>query len=940
MPRPHAGVTRNRPFGGRPAAPKPAPTDTGPLRVLRYQPIGAVSIAPDISVTFSQPMVPLATLAQLDQAAVPVKVTPALDGTWRWIGTRTLRFEFTGAVDRLPMATNYTVEVPGGHEVAERTHAGDRGPLDVQHPSAQGADVRARRHDRRHDAALHRNVRQRVDPAAVITTTTLDTRTPRGRDPPSHERAEILADDHVRQISQDTPAGRWVAFRPTAALPNGAAVTVAIGPGTPSAEGPRTTTSASTHRVTTYSALAITEDRCGYGEGLPSGFGVHRHVQQHPRPEGIRPEQGEDRARARRGDRRRRQHAHDQRRHEARHALRRSDPRIAPGRVRPDARRDKIRVVRCRRGDSRARAVRAAAHDRGSVGAASPRCRSRRSVIRRCSVAVYATNPSRWLDYQKALESWGNSNSSLPGWQRLSTTTITVDGGGHALTESEIDLSSDLHGATGDLIVIVSTPEQYPRASELYWANRPTITWVQATSIGVDAEATNTNLIAWATNLQDGAPLSGVHIQLGGTDSSGVTDADGVARVGLVRSRYLTASKGADVAILPADSVYEWTPQRTGDSVTGLAFDDRGIYRPGETVHVKGWFRRTRTASNSTITPLTTAHTADWSAHDAFGHDLGHGVAALNAFSGFDLTIKVSAGAALGAAQLDVTVDDAGTHGDAAATFQIQEFRRPEFEVVTRAESAGPHLLTQPVTVAALAQYFAGGVLADAPTVWQVTTSSTTYSPPNWSQFTFGVSTPYWLSDGPMQFNRGGSALADGRIGFGIDGGAVPCCGQQPDQKATTYTGRTDTTGTHYVQLNFEGVKPDLPVMVSANASVTDVNRQSFASNLEVLVHPSTLYVGLRSTQQFVREGQPIDVDAIVTDIDGKVVARAPLHDHRRPRRVEVRERHVGRRRRRCQALHADVVEQAGAMRDQGRHRRRVQDHLGDHRRRRRAQSQ
>ena len=60
--------------------------------------------------------------------------------------------------------------------------------------------------------------------------------------------------------------------------------------------------------------------------------------------------------------------------------------------------------------------------------------------------------------------------------------------------------------------------------------------------------------------------------------------------------------------------------------------------------------------------------------------------------------------------------------------------------------------------------------------------------------------------------------------------------------------------------------------MVSANASVTDVNRQSFASNLELLVHPSTLYVGIRSTRQFVREGEPIDVEAIVTDIDGKPV--------------------------------------------------------------------
>ena len=133
-------------------------------------------------------------------------------------------------------------------------------------------------------------------------------------------------------------------------------------------------------------------------------------------------------------------------------------------------------------------------------------------------------------------------------------------------------------------------------------------------------------------------------------------------------------------------------------------------------------------------------------------------------------------------------------------------------------------------------------------------------------------------------------------------------------RRPSTYKGVTDATGTHYLQLNFDGEKPDLPVMVSANASVTDVNRQSFASNLELLVHPSTLYVGIRSTRQFVREGEPIDVEAIVTDIDGKRRRRPHVHDHRDAGRVHVRERHVGRHRRRSQALRRDVVDEAGVV--------------------------
>ena len=99
--------------------------------------------------------------------------------------------------------------------------------------------------------------------------------------------------------------------------------------------------------------------------------------------------------------------------------------------------------------------------------------------------------------------------------------------------------------------------------------------------------------------------------------------------------------------------------------------------------------------------------------------------------------------------------------------------------------------------------------------------------------------------------------------------------------------------------------------MVSANASVTDVNRQSFASNLELLVHPSSLYVGIQSTRQYVREGEPFDVEAIVTDIDGKVVAGPLVHDHGTRVESPVRERHVGGHRRRSPSTAGHVGERS-----------------------------
>jgi uncharacterized protein YfaS (alpha-2-macroglobulin family) len=63
------------------------------------------------------------------------------------------------------------------------------------------------------------------------------------------------------------------------------------------------------------------------------------------------------------------------------------------------------------------------------------------------------------------------------------------------------------------------------------------------------------------------------------------------------------------------------------------------------------------------------------------------------------------------------------------------------------------------------------------------------------------------------------------------------------------------------------------PYMVQAEALVMDVNRQAWAASTSLLVHPSELYVGLRSLSTFVEQGDPLEIEVIVTDVDGAAVA-------------------------------------------------------------------
>jgi hypothetical protein len=113
VPPPRTGVTVQAEFPPAEERERPEDVVTGPLEVVRLGPEGELERARDISVTFSQPMVPVTSHQELAARDIPARLTPQPDGRWRWVGTKTLLFEVDAG---LPMATDYRVEVPAGVE--------------------------------------------------------------------------------------------------------------------------------------------------------------------------------------------------------------------------------------------------------------------------------------------------------------------------------------------------------------------------------------------------------------------------------------------------------------------------------------------------------------------------------------------------------------------------------------------------------------------------------------------------------------------------------------------------------------------------------------------------------------------------------------------------------------------------------------------------------
>ncbi len=196
LPPPRTGDTVDVPF----PQPGPAPIDPAPspLQVLRFQPDGDVAIAPTVSVTFNQPMIALGTVAATDAADVPVVLTPEVDGAWRWLGTRTAVFEASvDGIDRLPMATDYRVEIPAGTVSAAGTELAEAvswtfstpAPTVISFP-ADGNESLAL------DTVFVALFDQRIDPGAVLTTITL-TADGEERDLRLATADELAADDAV-----------------------------------------------------------------------------------------------------------------------------------------------------------------------------------------------------------------------------------------------------------------------------------------------------------------------------------------------------------------------------------------------------------------------------------------------------------------------------------------------------------------------------------------------------------------------------------------------------------------------------------------------------------------------------------------------------------------------------------------------------------------------
>ena len=387
-------------------------------------------------------------------------------------------------------------------------------------------------------------------------------------------------------------------------------------------------------------------------------------------------------------------------------------------------------------------------------------------------VRLYAVEPKDWntyLQYYRRLNYDDGKRPAMPG-RLVSEKVVTISSVPDELAETRIDVSPGLADGFGSVIVDV---EPITTAPERQWH---VLSWLQSTQIGLDAFVDSTELVAFATELRTGKPVAGADLSIypngavssqrsaasqdkgwidwawdlvtgaGGPNAGDIesfdadgseidseviaeaqsnqTGANGILRLTLPGSQsganILIARRGQDVAFLPENSDYYW--QDTGtwskrsetDSLRWFVFDDRQMYRPKEEVAVKGYIRRITAGKLGDVEGLgDSASGLTWSVKDARNNEIASGKGNLNAFGAFDFKFTLPDNANLGYTRIDLSTNSSLSGDSYSHQFQIQEFRRPEFEVTAKVDSEAPHFVGGKADVSVEAKYYSGGGLAN-----------------------------------------------------------------------------------------------------------------------------------------------------------------------------------------------------------------------------------
>lgn len=820
----------------------------GPLRVVYA---GAEGEAPAYSapqVVFNQP---LRALEAADaEPSLGITLEPATPGRWQWLGSRALGF--VPAQGRLPLATRFRVIVPEGVRSlqGQRLDSAVHFELETPRPAVLSAVPPAGMTGVEPHTPIVLGFNQKLELAELQRRTTLTAERAGSQRELSFELA--LAEDEA-----GTGEPMRVRVQPTGGYPTGSRIRLEIDAGLVGVEGPLASSAPFSLEFDTYGPLALLELACGI-----------------ERASGCDPEAGL--------------------RLELSNPVRIGDLRRAlqvtpagalslPGWVTDD---DALRSVELT-GSLTPRTRYEVALAAGLVDQYGQRLpeRARRSVTTgdytprlrlglsgevlpapspklvlgglNTPGAELVARPLAASELAEYFEQWQRERtpfarlSALGGGERLS---LPSDAANRPVRRA-LDLEQLLASTQGRGALALGLRYRDQRGEPVERARL-----LQVTNLAITAKLSRYGTRVWVTRLDTAEPVPGATVRvLGKTPPLALayrTDALGGVLIGADDFRpelhvYDTKTDALIVAEHAGDSsfrrVRDFVPSwrlaapidfDAGEREHGFLFSERGLYRPGERVRVKGIVRREQAEGNAIVAGKALVVAL----RDANGEIVRRQSVTTNEFGTFAAELEIPHTAPLGGFGV-VTEGLAGV--EASTPLQVAEFRPAEFELSASA-AAPSYVVGVRARFDLSASYLYGAPMSGAPVAYSVTRQRTTYVPPGAERFTTSDAA-YWAD---------------------LEQAAL-------DSAVVSHTSAAlDERGALALTVPLELPGQSGPELLRLDAEVTDVSRQALGTSASTLVHPASLYVGIeRASEGFVSAPSRLEPRLVTLDPNGEPVS-------------------------------------------------------------------
>lgn len=440
---------------------------------------------------------------------------------------------------------------------------------------------------------------------------------------------------------------------------------------------------------------------------------------------------------------------------------------------------------------------------------------------------------------------------------------------------TKIDLSGELDSGRPYIAVLsTGTPAfgakvvAYPTWSSAARAPTAMLTLYDDQALAVHTEAMPGALLVHVARVRGGEPVAGAGFTLAGHDLAGVvTDTDGIAMLPVQR-------EALDKSVLHVDKdgthaqirlgrggqqAGELAPQYAGEpraqgELRAMIVTDRGVYRPGSTVMLKGIARKLE----GERLPALSGFPVRLRVTDPTGDDVFVARGFTNDAGSFSAELATAKTAEIGRYTIAFEPMFGDTETWTVSTVQIAEFEPPRFTVEVDAEGD-----KEKVRAAITGRYLFGATMSGAQVAWTVRRGA--------AELPQGDIVGGGLSFTPEL--PGASIYGDYEY-EGEEGSERP-----PSDAEWTRAGETvlDGAGKLALEQAVEMPTDRGPQRFVIEATVQDESHRAISARDQVIVYDAPTYAGVAVRESSIDVGKEVPLELAVADHDGNAVAGAEI---------------------------------------------------------------